>query len=156
MVKRHPNHRRVKIHRSYTVEEIASLLFSHKNTVREWIRCGLPTIDSGRPKMVQGRELITFLQARRERKRRHCQADQMYCVRCHAPKCPAVGMVDYLPITEKVGNLRGLCPDCCSIMHRCVSLAKIGQIQGKIDITFPQALRHLRETSQPTVNSDLK
>ena len=40
MRKRHPNHRLVKIHRSYTVEEIAELFAIHKNTVRrlgqEW------------------------------------------------------------------------------------------------------------------------
>jgi hypothetical protein len=35
MKKRHPNYRKVKIHRSYTVEETASLFGNHKNTVRE-------------------------------------------------------------------------------------------------------------------------
>jgi hypothetical protein len=35
MGKRYPNHRRVKIHRSYSVEEIARLLGAHKHTVRE-------------------------------------------------------------------------------------------------------------------------
>ena len=42
MAKRHPNHRQVKIHHNYTVEEIASLFGIHKNTVREWIKAGLP------------------------------------------------------------------------------------------------------------------
>ncbi len=154
--RRHPNYRLVKIHRSYSVEEIAGLFSIHKNTVRQWIKSGLPTIDDKRPKLVQGHELRAFLQVRRARNKRPCQAGQMYCVRCHAPKYPAAGMTDYLPINEKVGNLIGLCPECDSIMHRCVSLAKIEQIREKVDITFPQALRHIREINQPTVNSDLR
>ena len=80
----------------------------------------------------------------------------MYCVRCRVPKFPAAGMADYLPLTEKVGNLAAICPDCDSIMHRCVSMARLEEVRGKMDITFPQALRHIREISQPTVNSDLR
>jgi hypothetical protein len=33
MRKRHPNHRLVKSHRNYTVEEITRLLGKHENTV---------------------------------------------------------------------------------------------------------------------------
>jgi hypothetical protein len=156
MGKRHPNHRLVKSHRTYTVEEIASLLNKHKNTVREWVKAGLPTIDDKRPMLILGRELIAFLQARRARKKSPCRPGQMYCVRCRAPKFPAAGMVDYLPDTQKVGNLSGICPDCNSIMNRRVSMAKLGQVRGKMDITFPLALRHISEISQPTVNSDLR
>jgi hypothetical protein len=49
MRKRRPNYRLVKIHRCYTVEEAARLLGTHKNTVRAWVRAGLPTCDSKRP-----------------------------------------------------------------------------------------------------------
>ena len=37
-----PNHRLLKIHRSYTVEEVASVLDVHRNSVRNWLRSGLP------------------------------------------------------------------------------------------------------------------
>ena len=65
-------------------------------------------------------------------------------------------MAEYLPMNDIVGNLRAICPDCESIMHRCVSKAKLGQVVGKIEVTFPQALRHLDDRNQPTVNSDLR
>ena len=156
MGKRHPNHRLVKSHRSYTVEEIAHLFAIHKNTVRQWIKAGLPTIDDKRPILILGRELLAFLHARRVRNKRTCRSGEIYCVRCHDPQVPAGDMADYLPITEKFGNLKGICPDCNSIMNRCVSLAKLGQVRGKMDITFPQALRHIGEIGQPTVNSDLR
>jgi helix-turn-helix protein len=156
MGNRHPNHRLVKSHRTYTVEEIARLFAIHKNTVRGWLKAGLRAIDDKRPILILGRDLAAFLKARRAGKKQHCGLGQMYCVRCRAPKFPAADMAEYLPVTEKLGNLTAICPDCNSIMHRCVSMAKLGEVRGKMDITFPQALRRLSESNQPTVNSDLR
>ena len=156
MGKRHPNHRLVKIHRSYTVEEIAHLFGSHKNRVRAWVKAGLPTCDEKRPMLILGHDLASFLQARRARNKQTCQPGEIYCVRCRAPKVPAGEIAEYLPLTEVIGNLVAICPDCYSIMNRRVSLAKLGQIREKIDITFPQALQRISEIDQPTVNSDLK
>ena len=45
MRKRHPNPRLAKIHRNYTVEEIANLFGVHKNSVRNWVKGGLPISD---------------------------------------------------------------------------------------------------------------
>ena len=43
------NPRRVKVHRSYTVDEVARMFEAHKNTVRAWLRDGLKPIDQRRP-----------------------------------------------------------------------------------------------------------
>ncbi len=58
-------------------------------------------------------------------------------------------MAEYSPITAKLGNLIAICPECDSMMNRRVSLAKIGQIRGRMDITFPEALRHTNREYQP-------
>ena len=155
MRKRHPNHRRVKIHRSRTVEEVAELFGTHKNTVRAWIKAGLPTVDSKRPTLILGRDLAAFLQARRASKKQPCRPGELYCVRCRAPRLPAGDMADYQPVTEKFGNLTAICPDCDCIINRRVSLAGLKRVQGKMEITFRQALRRICESNQPTVNSDL-
>jgi hypothetical protein len=156
MGKRHPNYRHVKVHRNYTVEEIASLLGVHKNTVREWIKAGLPILDDKRPRLILGQELAVFLQARRMKNKQTCQPGELYCVRCRAPKMAAGDMADYLPQTEKLGMLKAICPDCLSMMNRRVSIAKLEQVRGKLAITFPQGLDQVSNSLQPTVNSDLE
>lgn len=155
MGKRYPNHRLVKIHRNYSVEEAASLLCKHKNTVRGWTRNGLPTIDDKRPYLIHGHDLIAFLKAQREKNKQSCKPGQLYCVRCRLPKFPAGGMADYEPVTEKIGNLIAICPDCDSIMNRWVGLDKIEAIYENLDITFPVELQHIDKRTKPTVNSDL-
>ena len=138
MGKRYPNPRLVKIHRSYTVEEVAKLLGKHKNTVRNWIKDGLATIDDKRPMLILGHELVAFIKKRRAQNKQSCKPGELYCVRCRLPRFPAGNMAEYSPVTEKFGNLIAICPDCDSIMNRRVSLARIWEIFGNMDITFPK------------------
>ncbi len=155
MKKRRSNYRRVKIHRNYTVEGIAELFGIHKNTVRHWIKEGLETINDKRPVLVLGPVLKEFLQARRLKNKRPCKPGELYCMRCRAPRLPAGNMADYTPVTEKFGNLVAICPDCNTIMNRRVSMAKIDEFLGKVDISFSEAPRQLGERAKPSVNSDL-
>lgn len=139
MRKRHPNPRLVKIHRNYTVEEIADLFRVHKCTVRAWIKAGLTTTDNKRPRLILGRDLVEFLQARRTKNKRPCQPGELYCVRCRVPRTPDGGLADYVPVTPKFGNLTGICPDCNSMMNRRVSLASLKDVFGNLVIFFPKA-----------------
>ena len=156
MRKRHPNPRLAKIHRNDTVDEVAHLFGVHRNTVREWVKRGLPTNDGTRPMLILGRDLVAFLTARRAKNKRTCRPGEIYCVRCRAPRAPAGDMVDYVPVTATLGNLVAICSACETMMYRRVSLARLEQVRGNLDITMPQALEHIGESAQPTVNSDLR
>jgi len=156
MGKHYPNPRLVKIHRSYTVEEVARLLGIHKNTVRNWIKDGLATIDDKRPMLILGPDLVEFIKKRRAKNKQRCKPGQLYCVRCRLPRFPAGDMAEYSPVTEKFGNLIAICPDCDSIMNQLVSLARIEEFCGKMDITFPKERQHIVESAKPTENSDLR
>ena len=149
------NARRVKIHRSYTVDEAARLFNVHRNTVRNWIKSGLATVDERRPTLVLGLELARFLQTRRGATRQRCGPGQLYCLRCRAPKHPADRRAAYVPITPSSGNLRGCCPDCESAMYRLVSLSKLTAAAGNLEVQGTQAQQRISDTASPSLNSDL-
>lgn len=140
MGKRHPNHRLVKIHRTYTVEEVAGLFGIHKNTVRSWVKCGLLLIDDKRPMLVFGKDLVEFLKHRRTKNKQTCKPGEFYCVRCRVPRPAAENIADYIATNEKTGNLVALCPACGAIINRRVSLEKIEHIRGNIEIRIPKDL----------------
>jgi hypothetical protein len=140
MGKRHSNPRLVKIHRNYTVEEVALLFRVHKNTVRDWIKRGLPLIDDKRPMLIIGRDLSSFLQARRAKNKQPCKPGEMYCLRCRKPKIPALNMVECKPRTDTLGNLFGICPACGAGMNRNVNLRKLEQVKGQMEIIMSRGL----------------
>jgi excisionase family DNA binding protein len=148
------NPRLVKIHRNYSVEEAAKLLLVHKNTIRDWIRRGLPVIDQRRPVLILGKALADFLTHRRDRNKRPCAPGQIYCVRCRCPQHPAGGMADYTSITATSGNLIGICPACDALIYRRVSLAMMNAARGNLEVRLPEALQHIYESDNPSVNHD--
>lgn len=156
MAKPRANPRLAKIHRSYTVEEIAALYGVHRNTVRQWIKDGLAVVDQRRPVLVLGSMLAAYLRARRTENKRPCRPGEIYCMRCREPRVPAGTNVRYHPITPTQGNLVGLCPSCSTGLFRRVSVANLGQFDGILRVTLPRAGEHIGESAQPSVNSDYK
>jgi hypothetical protein len=152
--RRHPNYRLVKIHWNYTVEEITRLLDVHKNTVRNWFKQGLTTIDRQRPTLVLGSALSRFLQDRRQRAQKRCAPGEIYCVKCRAPVQPAGDMADYLPVTATLGTLRGICPACETLIHRRVSRARLEESRGRLDVTIPEERPHIIDSLSLSVNCD--
>jgi len=150
------NPRRVKVHRSYTLEEVSKLLRVHKNTVRDWLKEGLPRIDGRRPILILGRELAGFLHARRERRRRRCRGDEFYCFRCRAPRRAAPQTAEYLPFTANSGNLRGACVHCGTRMFRRVLLHTFAVAAADLQVAQPQAQQRIMECADPCLNCDFE
>ena len=148
------NPKRVKMHYSYAVEDIARLLKIHKNTARAWLKAGLETIDHHRPALVQGKVLRAFLEAKRTVNRRCCPPGTCYCMKCRMPRPPALGMVDFVPLTPTSGNFRGLCDECGTLMHRAGKLALADAIMPNLEIALAEPHARLIECSDPSLNSD--
>jgi excisionase family DNA binding protein len=153
-MRRRLNPRLVKIHFSYTVEEVARLFGIHKNTVRSWLKQGLAAIDDRRPTLILGRELSRFLRERRQKTKQTCGPGRIYCIACRAPKVPAGKMAECITTGPRAGNLRGICPDCDRFIYRRVNLAKIDAIRGDLEITFTQPRPSIGESAVPSVNCD--
>jgi len=151
---RHPNPRLAKIHRSYSVDEIARLFKVHKNTVRTWLKQGLEGIDGHRPTVARGEEIRRFLIERRARSKQTCGPGRIYCLPCRAPKVPALGMAECVSIGTTVGTLQGICPDCNRMIYRRINPQKVAEVLGDLDVTFTQAESRITECSMPNVNCD--
>lgn len=146
MTKRSYNPCLAKTHHSYKVGEVADLYGIHKNTVLIWKKQGLPTVDNLKPFLINGPELRKFLEARRRKNKCKCQIDEIYCVKCRAPKKPAGNMADYNPpIKGDLGSIVGLCPDCGNLIYRRTSTKRLELIRRHIDITLPMANQQLKD-----------
>jgi hypothetical protein len=153
---RHPNPRLVKVHRNYSVEEVARLFGLHKNTVRSWLKLGLAAIDDRRPILILGRELSRFLHERRQKAKQACGPGRIYCIACRAPKVPAGKMAECTPIGLLAGNLCGICPDCNRLIYRRVNLAKIDAVRCDLEITFTQPRARIGESAVLSVNCNFR
>ena len=135
---RRANWRRVKRHRSYTVDEAAKTLGVAKGTVRRWLKSGVPSIQDQRPVIILGDDLIAFLKARNQPKQR-CRRDECLCFRCRAPRRPAFGEIEYWPVNATGGRIAALCEECTTMMSKRVSLATIEQLKAELRVTIRQA-----------------
>ena len=157
--KNHPvkrfNPRRVKIHRSYTVGEAATLFGAHANTVRAWLKAGLEPIDQRRPVLIQGQQLASFLQARRELRRKPCRVGEFYCLRCRMPKTAAAGKAEYLPLTAQTGNLKATCSGCGTGMYRRVAWRTLATVAANLQVTLSEGGQRLTDNPCHSLNSDL-
>lgn len=143
--------RRAKLHHSYTIAETARLFGVHRNTVRHWIGKGLGTVRAGGSILILGDELRRHLGQERARRRVRCPPGTMYCLRCRAPRRPPDGLLEAVRLTATTLNLRGLCPDCGTLMHRRASVAGMAKAGfGQVAPTL--AHPHLTDSPDPSLN----
>lgn len=146
----------IKLHRSYSIAELAARLIVHKNTVRLWQRDGLQPLDRKRPILFQGAAVRAFLRHRNASRKRPCPPGTIYCFKCREPHRPALAMVDYRPITATSGNLAALCETCGTAMHRRVRQGSIAAAMPGIRVQLVEASPRLKGSPSPSLNCDLE
>lgn len=133
------NWQRVKLHRTYTVSELAKCCGVHKNTIRNWMAKGLEPIGSGRPILFDGATVRAFLAKHKASRKRPCPPGTFYCFRCRQPRRPALGMVEMTVSNAPNGNLQALCGECGTFMHRRVRLDAISEAMPNLDVQIREA-----------------
>ena len=142
---------RIKTGISYDVAEIAKLLGVHRNTVRQWLREGLKTIDDRRPLLIHGAALKAFL-AERQRARKHvCGLGEFFCFKCRAPRTPYGGMADVAEHTAKIAKLTAICSVCETEMHRTIRRADLGKLALVLNL---KSMASERLKDRPEANGD--
>lgn len=142
----------VKLHRSYSVPELAKRLGVHKNTVRLWQRDGLKPIDTTLPALFQGATVRTFLAKRNASRKMPCEPGTLFCFRCRTPRQPALGMVDYSALTATSGNLRALCEVCGGVMHQRIRRADLAAKLPGLPVQIREAPTRISGGSSPFDN----
>ena len=155
MRKPKPNWRKVKLHRSYTVDELARTIGVAKGTVRRWLKTGLPYLSDQKPVLILGREALVFRAANKPRKQK-CKPGELYCVKCRTPRTPFENMVELMPLKSGAVNLRGLCPDCATLMHKRAALAHIDRIKRHFEVSFLRGFPNLMDTKHIPSNVHLQ
>jgi excisionase family DNA binding protein len=143
--------RKVKTHRSYTIDEAAGTIGATKGTVRRWLDKGLPAIRDRKPFLILGADLAEYM-AGQARPKRSCPPGSCYCVKCREARQPAGMMAEFVPINVTSGNLRALCPECGNLMHRRTSHAQLEAIGGFLEVTIVEPPPRIDDSGQPSTN----
>jgi hypothetical protein len=63
-------------------------------------------------------------------------------------------MIDYEVRNARTGNLRALCEQCATIMHRRVRRNRIAVVMPGMDVKLTEAPARLKGSTAPSLNCD--
>lgn len=126
--------RRIKKHRLYTYEEAAEALGVTPQTVRSWRGDGLPVLTAKIPHLIMGHALKEFVAQRTIKAKQPLADDEVFCLRCKAPRKPYGMMADYVSMADQSGRLEALCEVCEGRCIRMVRAADIPRLSKNLEI----------------------
>jgi hypothetical protein len=127
---------RIKSARTYTVPEAAMALAVSVQSVRNWIRTGLPALRTERPTLIRGVDLKDWLRDRARKNRKPLALHEFQCLTCKSPQMPYGGMVDCREQTAHSLILSALCPSCGRTMYRIAAHRQLHDFQQIFDVQF--------------------
>jgi hypothetical protein len=154
MAKRGTNPNVVKLNRTYDATQLAVCCGVHKNTVLNWREAGLEPIDRSKPILFHGSVVREFLRKRNAKRKRPCGPGKLYCFRCRQPRPPAFGLIEYVALTARSGNLKAFCETCETVMHRKVCRAELEAKMPGMQVQFSDRQLRLIGSPSPSLNCD--
>ncbi len=125
-------HNRVRYWYAYELEEICALFSDkglHVQTVRKWIvNTGLKTIDSGKPVLVYGQDLIDYLKRHNAQGKSHTKFHEFFCMRCRDARAVFQNKVRLEPESRFI-KLCGLCCSCRTPIFKSYKLKDYSAIK---------------------------
>jgi hypothetical protein len=153
--KRGQDLRKIRLSKCYSIQQCSIALGISLATVRAWLRQGLPTVPNGKPILIPGDGLKTWLTQRRLSRKQSCKSDELYCCRCRVPRMAKVGSVVIAKRNSKTVAIRALCGTCNTRMNKGGSLAKRSEIAAAFGLITPLQ-EHLAGCENPAVNQHLE
>jgi hypothetical protein len=152
--KRRQDLRKIRRNQCYTVAEVGRLLSVSTGAVRSWFKRGLSSLEGERPILIPGDGLRSWLIAERKARKQKCQADELYCCRCRAPRKVKPGTVAIRQRNAKTIAISANCNVCDAKMNRGGSLQKLPETRLAFGLNT-QAQVNLAGCENPTVNQHL-
>lgn len=136
----------------YDLDEICKLYAPyrlHRQTVRRWIKEGLPTIDERKPTLIYGNHLKAFLGKHNKAHKCHTAFEQFFCMKCRDARCPYKKQIQ-LDLRNKCLQVKALCKECKSLMNKGY---KLDDLQKLKSIFYVVDVLELYDSTPPTVNT---
>ena len=154
MKRRKYNTRRISLKISYSVQEIAELFGIHKNAALNWIKAGLKIIDQKKPYLINGADLVEFLNMRQKKRKHKCKPDEFYCFKCRLPRKPLLGSIQITPRNIHRLKITAKCSACLTRVFKEGSAKKRAEIeQNYASVLQPQ--EHIIGCKEVSTNSDI-
>ncbi len=153
--RRRHNLSRIRQFHCYTTHEIAELFGVHKNTVRQWLKQGLPKIDGTKPFLIHGTELRAFLKQKQESRQAKCRPDELYCLRCRKPQPAWEGLADVILRNTKTMHIIGICAVCEAKTSKLASVKNIPEVFQTYRVQTLHG-RHIAESLPPSLRCYLE
>ncbi|WP_424983894.1 tyrosine-type recombinase/integrase [Maritalea sp. S77] len=122
------NYTRAKKNRVYDVEAICETFSVHKNTVTNWRKSGLCSIDERQPLLFKGSELRLFLKQRQLEQKQKLRLGQFKCFSCKARTWPESRSWNFEEGTSSRFWAHATCPECEKVVQKVISGAQYRQI----------------------------
>jgi len=131
----------INSHRSYSPEEIATIIGATSRTILVWIKSeGLPAMTMQRPFLIKGADLKTFIERRNKKGKGKLNAGEFRCFTCGARGLPLGKMADYEALPDQKPRLVALCGQCEGNLSMLVSDASLARHQAILDIAIASPL----------------
>ncbi len=121
-------------HDVYSVREIMDLYVVEEQTVTNWRKEGLKTIDGASRVLVRGDELNRFHAARNARAKQPMTETQFFCMSCHVPQEPAPGSVRGADPDRPSLRMEARCGICGGAMYRSWSRVPATALRARPDL----------------------
>lgn len=149
--KRKSDLNRIRPSHVYSVKRLAETLERREETVRRWIKDGMPTIGFECPYMIDGQEAKHWLNQKWRQRKKPCALDQLYCLPCHSRKHPAQDSVAIIETPDGGLRLEAKCPACGASIYMARKMADKAEIT-RLMSRFMGNVRHLSGYSHPPLN----
>lgn len=167
MSKRLYSHRQVRYWYTYNIEDICTLFSDvglHAQTVRKWIKNGLNTIDTGKPVLVYGYDLIAYLKKNNASNKCKTAFGEMYCMGCQDAR-PIFRNKIAVEQKSQFLKVQGICRECKKSMFKNYKLSNFPVLRKKFtlvdvsqlyDFDVPTDKTHIHTQDEMHINESLQ